>query len=586
MHASTKVNRQNKSAGLSHSGTRRSFSQRLPSSLTLSLLSGVLLWAAFPPLGWWPLAWIAPVGWLWLIRYERLPGRRPYRTLALTSLVHWLAVLQGIRLAHPALYLGWFALSAYLAVYPVLFVVLTRVAVQRWRASIVVAAPIVWTGLELVRGHAITGFSMALLGHTQTSWGDLLQIADIFGAYGVSFVVMLVAAAVARMLPIEAGPDPSTEAKWTWWPVIPGVVVLATALAYGRYQERPAGGSTLPAPGLRVALLQGSFDTIFEFDPERDRRVFRHYRELSEQAVQRHPDVQLVVWPESMFSGDLGEVLIDEPIQVPPDLPLDPEEYRFRARTRAEAFGLKLQDTARRLNFGRESQVDHAERAGIHLIAGTDTLHLGAGGMRRYNAALVVNPAGEVAGRYYKMHRVMFGEYIPWGEVFPWLYRLTPMSQGINSGSSPECFRVGDVNLSPSICFESTVPHLIRTQVSALRQSGTPPDVLVNVTNDGWFWGSNILDLHLACAVYRAVENRLPMLVAANTGISAVIDSHGRIVERGPRRDEAILYADVRCESRDTWYQTLGDIPAMLCAIFCLVAALHGLSGFRRNKLG
>ena len=164
----------------------------------------MLLWASFPPLGWWPLAWIAPVGWLLLIRYDRLPGRRPYRSLTLAGLLHWLAVLQGIRLAHPALYLGWFALAAYLAVYPVLFVLLSRVAVQRWRVSIIVAAPIVWTGLELVRGHAITGFSMALLGHTQVSCITLLQIADVFGAYGVSFVVMLVAAALARMLPLAA----------------------------------------------------------------------------------------------------------------------------------------------------------------------------------------------------------------------------------------------------------------------------------------------------------------------------------------------------------------------------------------------
>ena len=190
-----------------------------------------------------------------------------------------------------------------------------------------------------------------------------------------------------------------------------------------------------------------------------------------------------------------------------------------------------------------------------------------------------------MTGRYYKMHRVMFGEYLPWGGQFPWLYRLTPMTQGLDPGQRPECFQVAGWKLSPSICFESTVPHLIRRQLEALGQSETPPDVLVNVTNDGWFWGSSILDLQLACAVCRAIENRLPVLVAANTGISAVIDSGGRILDRGPRRGEAMLYAEVRADDRRSWYRWIGDVPAGLCALFCLAAAVFGsVAGRRWNK--
>jgi hypothetical protein len=129
-----------------------------------ALVSGLLLWAAFPPLGWWPLVWIAPLGWLRLILVPQLPGRRPYWAIWLAGMLHWAVVLQGIRLAHPALYLGWISLSAYLAVYPTLFVGLTRVAVHRLGISVVLAAPIVWTGLELLRGYALTGLSMAPFG--------------------------------------------------------------------------------------------------------------------------------------------------------------------------------------------------------------------------------------------------------------------------------------------------------------------------------------------------------------------------------------------------------------------------------------
>lgn len=556
------------------------------SPMVLSLLSGLLLWASFPPLGWWPLAWIAPVGWLTLIRDESMSGRRLYRAVAASGFLHWLMLLHGIRLAHPALYLGWIALAGYLAVYPVLFVGLTRIAVHRWRMSIILAAPVVWTGLELVRGHAITGFSMALLGHTQVSRTTLLQIADVFGGYGVSLLVMLVAASATRTLPAVTGTPGADRSRWSLWPLLPASIMLAGTIAYGVYQLHVVGHQATPREPLRIALVQGSFDTIFQFDPDRDRNVFLRYRQLSEHAVAQHPNVQLVVWPESMFSGDVGEVLTVGPVSVPPDVPLPLEEYRQRVRTRALTFSYKVEEVARRMNANRAAH-EKTSPAGVYLIVGTDTLQLGGVDVRRYNSALCISPEGQVTGRYYKMHRVMFGEYLPWGDVFPWLYRITPMMAGLEAGREPQCFRVHGWCLSPSICFESTVPHLIRAQLEELRKSNRSPDLLVNVTNDGWFWGSNILDLQLACSVFRAIENRLPMLVAANTGISAVVDSDGRVQQQGPRRSESVLYTEVGDDGRISCYRRIGDIPAGLCAWFCFVAAVFGLAAkLRRNKVG
>src|SRR5262249_59836485 len=121
-----------------------------------------------------------------------------YLALWLAGAIHWLAMLQGIRLAHPALYAGWFALSAYLGVYLPVFIGLTRIAVHRLKISLLVAAPIVWVGLELLRGHLITGFSMGLLAHTQAEFPQLIQIADLGGGYTLSFVIMLVAACIPR----------------------------------------------------------------------------------------------------------------------------------------------------------------------------------------------------------------------------------------------------------------------------------------------------------------------------------------------------------------------------------------------------
>src|SRR5439155_15698618 len=152
-----------------------------------------------PPLNLPWLAWVAPIAWLWLVRWPQLPGWRPYVAIWLAGFAHWLLMLEGIRLAHPALYAGWIALAAYLGVYLPVFVGLTRVAVHRRKVSLVVAAPIVWVGLELLRGHLITGFSMGLLAHTQAEFPRLIQISDLAGGYTLSFVIMLVAACLTRM---------------------------------------------------------------------------------------------------------------------------------------------------------------------------------------------------------------------------------------------------------------------------------------------------------------------------------------------------------------------------------------------------
>jgi len=530
---------------------------------------------------------MAPLFWLVLIRRKQLPGRRPYVSIWLAGLVHWLIMLEGIRLAHPALYLGWVALSAYLAVYQVLFVGLTRVAVHRLRLPILLAAPAVWTGLELARGYAITGFSMALLGHTQANWTTLIQIADIFGAYGVSFLVMFGAACLVRMLPADGAEATSVGWRPTWWPLLAFAPVLGIVLAYGlsRRQQNPPNQSSQPV--LRVALVQASFDVAFEANPKRDAEIFGRYLELSCEAVADHPDLDLVVWPEGVFRGNLGDVVVEGDIEPPEDVPMSTEDYRARAQQWMVAFRNKTRTVSAILNRNRPGSGDSPHNR-IHLLVGTDTRCLGQGELCRYNSALFIDPNGDVLGRYYKMHRVPFGEYILLGDVFPWLYRITPMAQGITPGERPQVFELAGTRMAPSICFESTVPHLIRRQIRQLDSAGSPPDVMVNVTNDGWFWGASILDFHLACAVFRTVEHRLPMLVAANTGFSAHIDVDGRIVEQGPRRAERIIYAEVHPDGRRSWYQRFGDLPAAVCLLFCgalaVVGAVTARSSLKRTK--
>ena len=529
-----------------------------------ALSSGMLLWAAFPPLGLWPLAWIAPVFWLRLIRRRRLQGSHPYRAIYLAGLVHWLILVQWVRLPHWSTYFGWAALGIYLAFYLPLFIGLTRVAVHQMGLSLVISAPLVWTGLELVRGHFLTGFSLALLGHTQVSWIEIIQVADLCGAYGVSFVVMLVASCLLRAIPCE-------QTGWSRWPLAVATVMFASVMAYGYVRvDSEAIADSSEARRVQVALIQGSIDTEFGVDQRDVAESFAEYLQLSYQAVSQNGQLNLLVWPESMFTSMEPLVTHEDRYDPPSDTPMSAKDFRERIVHMRRLFESKTKWIA--------------DQLGVPLLVGTEALHFGPQSMQRYNSAVFIDPQGKLMGRYDKMHPVMFGEYVPFGEWLPWLYRLTPMSGGLTPGRGPITIEVGGLRFAPSICFENTVPHLIRGQVSQLVAKGQSPNVLVTLTNDGWFWGSSLLDLHLTCGVFRAVEMRMPMLVAANTGLSAWIDGDGRVRGIGPRRKTGIVLAHIAADPRQSVYFVWGDWLAGICFVFCLIVALAGLLSWHTER--
>ncbi len=572
------------------------------------------MWAALPPLGLWPLAWIAPAWWVLLVRGQALPPLasgppkrrrpvllliawavwfafctaaaavgnewkyegfwvaelviwpaaagllaasarrwrgRPYCTLWLVGLVFWLAALHWLRLPHWATCFGWLAMSFYFAFYLPLFVWLARVAVHRLRVPVIVAAPVVWTGLELARAHVLTGMTMASLGHTQYRWVQLIQVSDLAGAFGVSFLVMFVAACLGRMAPCDGK-------RWAFWPMAPATAVLAAALVYGQF--RTAGQYT--EPGGRVALVQGSIDTQMKSDPTKDKENFDHYWQRSYKAVRSYGKVDLIVWPETMFPCLLftHDATYSQPAAF---AELSPEKFRKRLEKAAKDGRQALGDTARSLDTA--------------MILGVARQHFGPAGEQTFNSAQYVTRAGKIAGCYDKMHRVMFGEYVPWADRFPWLRRLTPLGDDLSAGRAPAMFTLGRLRIAPNICYETVLSHVIRGQINALAARDEEPNVLVNLTNDGWFWGSSELDMHLACGVFRAVECRKPLLIAANTGFSAWIDGDGCILRQGKRRAEDSLLAEVRLDQRTSWYLVHGDWLAGLCLAACMVLAIVGV---------
>ncbi len=500
-----------------------------------ALLGAILLALSFPPAdqGW--LAWFAVVPWLSLIARPTLSGRRPYLTIWLAGCVHWLLVLHWLRLPHWATAIGWPFLAAYLAAYLPLFVAVSRVVVHRWRWSLPLTAMLVWMGFESLRLWLFTGFGMACLGHTQYRWHALIQAAEFGGATLVGGLVLLPAAWCVGWLLLKE----QTRRRI----IIDGAAITAlftAVLVYG-YQELQ-----LPLqPTITAALIQGNIDTVFEYEEGRNERVMKEYIGLTEEAIKSSKTtLDLVVWPESMcriphFTVGPNFTLTGESNRTPQQIILDRVVSQYRE--------LKARFSSLNNNtFQLPSMLLGIDREYLY----TETNY------KRFNSVLYLahdlrfDSISDIDNTYDKMHCVPFGEYIPLGDWFPWLYRITPLPGGLTPGNNPtlinsidliDNYFAKDYNLSPSICYETVMPQVIRNHMLTLTEQGTAPDILVNVTNDGWFWGSSELDLHLICGVFRAVENRRPLIIAANTGFSAYIDPLGRIKAQGKRHAKDYL---------------------------------------------
>jgi apolipoprotein N-acyltransferase len=515
------------------------------STLAIALVGSVLLWAALPPLAFGWLGWVAPIPWLLLITRDELPGRRPYRALYVAGLVFWLMTIHWLRLPHPAVYAGWIALSAYLAFYLPVFVGLSRVAVHRLHVPLWIAAPVVWTGLELARAYLLTGFLMASLAHTQVEWTQLIQISDLFGEYGVDFVVMLVAACVvsafdlkeAATQPALSNPQSVRRLKFHPLQLMPAVVVLAATLFYGHMRlDEARTAKDESAQPIRIALIQGNSQADWKQDAEKQQQIMEEYIGLSKRAVDESKQTKdggqpldLIVWPETMYRNPLRE--FESGYKLPDDITETTDEI---------------------IAADRRMLASLVKHLGTPMLVGIDRVRFRNSGTDAnqpsydaYNCAVLVDASGEIVGTYDKFHLVMFGEYVPFAGWFPILNRLSSLTGSVLAGEGPVALCTGGVCYAPSICYETVIPHVIRQHVESA-------DVLVNMTNDAWYWGSSELDQHLACGVFRAIESRKPLVIAANGGLSAWIDHVGRVRAVSTRQQPDIIVANVERIQKET----------------------------------
>ncbi len=521
--------------------------------LLIATLSLALLWLSFPPVGWWWMAWLALTPLIWLVQIGNLPGQRPYRQLYFVGLAYWLVTFYFIPIPHPALWLGWIAVSAYMAVYTPMFVAISRVMVHRFQIPAIITVPIVGTGIEWIRCNFATGMAMVCLSHTQYKQPIMIQVADLCGAYTLTFAMFVVATGAAVIaFPFVRPTSDTNRVSQTVSGVsfACSIVVLAGVLIYGSYRlNEPI--ELRNESTLRVGLIQTSEDVIFgPISDEEQIRQIENRKELTWRARRQWNDLDLIVWPESGFNP-YTDLISDANEQVTVEAV---SNARTQAWSDATGFPVFFDRPVPLLTGGGSADPQQEKYYGSAFLIGTD---------------------GQIAKRYFKNHLVMFGEYVPFAEWFPIINKISPIP-GISAGTEFTLIERNGVNLAPSICFETTIPHFIRRQVNTLAKAGTEPDVLVNLTNDGWFYGTSCLDLHLACNVFRAVEMRKPHLVCANTGFSAEIDSCGRLLQTGPRRASEVLRANVQPIIRSSPYRQFGDIVPILFATISLMAGVIG----------
>ena len=556
------------------------------SVLGLALAGAATMFLVQPPADCWMLAWLAPLPWLTIVQADRISAAHPWRSLWIGGFCHWLATIHWLRLPHPATSIGWVALSVYLACFLPLFVAIARRLVHGWRWPLVVAAPLAWMACEHLRGSVLGGFTFGGLGHTQWRWTTLIQVADCLGAVGVGGVVMAVAAALAELVAAVASWERVRAAVLSG---LAATFMLAATLGYGRW--RIEGEPRTDGPAIDVLLVQGSIDTELKHDPAAAGDVARHYDDLTMAALDlregpavgeagpSRPD--LIVWPETMWRWGLLDIDPDEVL---------PESVVEQTLAGRDATGTAADRQAQCRRILEQERLTllaaFARRYGTHWLVGLDkqvvTPHAPSGA-RNYNCGLFLDPEGIAMACYSKQHPVMFGEYIPFAERFPWLYRLTPLPAGLTAGTQPVAVTIAGSRVAVNICYETALPEAVRSLVLDLARRGGRPDVVVNLTNDGWFWGSSELDMHLTAAIFRAVEVRTPLAIAANTGLSAWIDGSGRLLARGPRRATGTLRARLRPDGRMSPWLVWGSLPLGTCVAVAAVALLSGWS--RRGRL-
>lgn len=509
----------------------------------LAGFSGLLMALAFPRSDIGPLAFVAAVPLLLALRgCDPTEGaRRGFvaGSVFFTILLYWI-VRVTVTFGHLAWPVGaavLLLLVTYLAGWMALFGGLVASIGRRWGPGVaLLAAPAVWVACEIGRGQALTGFPWGLIGYSQYRNLALIQSAAFGGVYLVSALVLTVNAGLTLVLI-----RPRTRRMVAAGAVMIGVTAAAHGLGLARLRSIPA-----PAPVIEVAAIQANVAQDRKWDAASQAAIVADLERLTREAAAS--GARLVVWPESS----------------------SPFPFSFPA-----APGDTPEPVA---NRGYLEWLGHmARETGVTLIVGGVDYRVTGGRTEALNSALVVGPDGRPGASYAKVHLVPFGEYVPLHRA---LFFVDAMVEGAIAtfapGSRLEALPIPQGRAAVFVCYEAIFPELVR-------RLSRDADILVNITNDGWFGRGAAPRQHLAMAVVRAVEAGRDLLRAANTGISAVVDRSGRIRGRTALLEMTILRGQLATGGATTLYARTGDVFAWGCAILAFLLGVASRGTARRR---
>ena len=478
-------------------------------SIFLSIISALLLILSFPKPNLGFLAWVALVPWLFALQQTK-----PRRAFLLSYMVgviffsgslYWVTYVSSLGFSILVLYLG-----LYFAVFGLFFSILNT----QYSILNLLFIPCLWVALEYIRSHLFSGFGWALLGYSQYRFLPIIQISDVTGTYGVSFLIVLINVGIWQAM--------SRLAKKSLYPVLCTLFSVLLVLSYGHFKlnQKPEGKH------IKLAVVQGNIPQWQKWDPEARDYILEEYIHLTEQAKADGPDI--VIWPETSVPGYLED-----------DVELRKE----------------ISSLSQRISPG-------------YLLVGTP--HVGEE-RKIYNSATLLRQ-GEIVQRYDKLHLVPFGEFIPWPGFFS-RFSFAELIGDFHPGKDYTVFEAGPgVKLGVLICFEDVFSYLARDFV----RKGA--NILVNMTNDAWFRDSSEPYQHLQASVFRAVENRVPVVRSANTGVSCFISQLGEIEARvTDDSGKDVLVAGQKNHDVYTtgglssFYTAYGDIFAWFCIVITLI---------------
>jgi apolipoprotein N-acyltransferase len=433
-------------------------------------------------------------------------------------------------------YLVLLLLAAYLSLYMALFCYLLKKWSRGNLLYFIFLAPGLWTSLEYLRStHSQYGFSWLGLGYSQSGNLPVIQMAEITGVYGISTLIVFINASLFYLLNTWLTRRDSAPNKKQ----VAGVLGLSLAIGvfwigYGQMALEKWENDPSSSKPLKVGLAQGNIQQHLKWNPLYQNQVVATYRKLSLEAAQSKPD--LIVWPEAAI----------------------PFYYSLDKKNSALIKDI-VQTTKTPLLLGSPyGEFENKKRI-------------------LYNSAYLIDAAGETLGRYDKIHLVPFGEFVPFKKL---LWFVSKMVEGIGDfgqGTEDKVFDLNGAKLAVSICYEITFPDLVRQPVLHGAQ------FLVNITNDAWFGDSPASYQHMDMAALRAVENRVPIVRAANTGITGTIDPTGAIRQATRLFEETVVITEIQPhQGETTFYTQNGDLFSQACI---LLIGLFGLLNFYANRV-